>query len=451
MELEAEPRVMSALLGNEHADRQAWVDGRAGEAERGILARDARVTTRQRNCRPALLAIRRGEGLTVEDWSGRRYMDLHGNNCHHIGYRHPRLLAGLAEQLAELTCTVRGFTNEVFVTLAERLAGLWPGRDGRVFMLPGGAAANDLALAVARVHTGRQKFMSFDDSFHGRSYGAISLSGAAAHRSPRLGPLLPGALYVPSFRADEAGDAESAARASFDAICDGLAKRDVACFFAEPMMMDSRRPPVWYWPEVRALCNDCGSLLVFDEVPTGLGKMGAMFSSELFDTRPDMTVLGKALGGSALPVAAVIVDGALDSAPELNLGYFTHEKNPMMARAAIETLDVIAEEGLVDNAVSCGRYALERLESVRRRHSRLCPRPARGQGMMLSFDIDAAADETRNEALAATIFYRGLERGLILNYPAYGRSLTLSFPLIAKPDDVDQAIDILDATLADLT
>lgn len=442
---------MTALLSNERTNRGAWVYGRASDDDRRLLSADAKVTTKQQNCRPALLAIRRGEGLMVEDWSGRRYMDLHGNNCHHIGYRHPRLLAGLAEQLSELTCNVRGFTNEAFVTFAERLAGLWPGRDGRVFMVPGGAAANELALAVARVHTGRHKFMSFDDSFHGRSFGAVSLSGAPAHRSPRLGPLLPGAVYATSFRTARPDEAESAAEASLEAIRDALETRDVACFFAEPMMMDSRRPPDWYWPAVREHCDRCGTLLIFDEVPTGLGKMGKMFSSELFAVRPDITVLGKALGGGALPVAAVVVDGALDSAPELNLGYFTHEKNPLMARAALETLRIIEDECLVENALACGRYAFERLEWMRRRHCHLIPRPARGQGLMLSIDIAADNDETRDEALATTIFFRCIDRGLILNYPAYGSSITLSFPLIARLADIDRAVCILDAALTELS
>ena len=442
---------MVRLLTNKLTDREACVYGRAGPDDRQILLRDAKVTTHQRNCRPALLAIRRGEGLMVEDWAGRFYMDLHGNNCHHIGHRHPRLIAGLAEQMSELTCSVRGFTNDVFVTFAEQLAALWPGRDGRVFMVPGGAAANELALAVARVHTGRHKFTSFDDSFHGRSFGAASLSGAPAHRSPRLGPLLPGAIYAKSFRSVRDDNAESTARDSLEAIRDALQDRDVACLFAEPMMMDSRRPPDWYWPAVRQLCDDCGTVLVFDEVPTGLGKMGAMFCSELFAVRPDITVLGKALGGGALPVAAVIVDGTLDSAPELNLGYFTHEKNPLMARAAIETLGIISDEGLVENAETCGSYALQRLESIRSRHRHVFAEPARGQGLMLSIDVDAGFSETRNEALAATIFYRCMDRGLILNYPAYGRSLTLSFPLIAKPADVDQAMGVLDDALSELT
>src|SRR5690606_15217952 len=98
------------------------------------------------------------------------------------------------------------------------------------------------------------------------------------------------------------------------------------------------------------LCDDNGTLLIFDEIPTGLGKTGRLFASEHVGVRPDMTVLGKSLGGGMLPLAAVIADAALDVAPELSLGHYTHEKNPVTARAALATIEIIEGEGLVENA-----------------------------------------------------------------------------------------------------
>ena len=289
----------SNLLSNTTTDREAWVFGQSRGEDRRVLEQDIAYTTRQANCRPPLLAIKQAEGIYVEDHSGRRYLDLHGNNCHHIGYRNPVLMAALTEQMATVTCNNRGFTNDVFVRFAERLSNLWPGADGRVFMVPGGAAANELALAVARVHTGCHKSITFDDSYHGRSFGALSLTGSPLHRSPRLGPLLPGNAYVPSFR-PKAGTGplvEDAARSSLAAIRHRLeAEGGFACVLAEPMANDAHRPPEWYWPAVRDLCDRHGTLLIFDEVPTGLGKMGALFSNSLFDVGPDMTVLGKGVG-----------------------------------------------------------------------------------------------------------------------------------------------------------
>ena len=127
------------------------------------------------------------------------------------------------------------------------------------------------------------KCLTFDDSYHGRSFGALSLTGSPAERSPRLGPLLPGSIRVPSFRPAlcpaSAGD-ELAAEESLSAIREAMREQgDIACVVAEPMAIDARRPPDWYWPGVRALCDRHGALLIFDEVPTGLGKMGEFCSA----------------------------------------------------------------------------------------------------------------------------------------------------------------------------
>lgn len=441
------------LRSNSAADRAEWAFGRSEEEDLRVLRQDSAYTTRQANCRPALLAIKRARGIRVEDHAGRRYIDLHGNNCHHIGYQHPVLVEALTMQLSRLSHNSRGFTNDVFAELAQRMSTLWPGRHGRLFMVPGGAAANELALAIARVHTGRYKSITFNDSYHGRSFGAVSLTGESVHRSPRLGPLLPGAMHVPSFRPrhNAADDREQLAKESYEAMRSLMQQEgDIACVLAEPIANDCHTPPDWYWPSVRELCHRHGSLLIFDEVPTGLGKMGTLFNSTMFDTRPDMTVLGKALGGGALPVAAVVVDGSLDSSPELNLGYFTHEKNPLMARAALTTLEIITGDDLVGHALACGAFALDELERVRERHSFLIPRPVRGRGLMLSFDIRIDEyDQSRNELVASSVFYRCMEMGVIPNYPARGSNVTLSFPLVTTQPDVREVCAVLDRVLGE--
>ncbi len=434
--------------------REQWVYHWARAQDAPILERDSRRTMHQANNRPAFLAIRAAEGSFVEDHSGRRYLDLHGNNCHHIGYRHPDLIAGLIDQLSTLPFNIRGFTNEIFVQLAERLAALWPGNDGRLFLVPGGAAAIELALALARVHSGRYKSISFADSYHGRSLGAIGLTGVKRHRSERLGPLLPGALHVPSFKPSQdperaaAADPEVAARSSLDAIHSTMKQEgDIACIIAETIGNGGYRPPDWYWPEVRELCDRHGSLLIFDDIPTGLGKTGALFNSEHFGVTPHMTVLGKALGGTAMPAAAVIADGRLDSAPELNLGYFTHEKNPLMARAALITLEIIQKQNLAERATTLGDALLQCMEEIQRHHSSIVT-DVRGEGLMLSLDLTSADCEAAGASrLAHSVFFRCIEKGVILNYPSYGATLTLSFPLNIAHEHVDLAIRVLNEAL----
>lgn len=430
--------------------REQWIYAWAGDEDALVLKRDSQRTMHQANNRPAFLAVRAAEGSFIEDHSGRRYLDLHGNNCHHIGYRHPDLIAGLVEQLSTLPFNIRGFTNEIFVLLAERLAALWPGNDGRLFLVPGGAAAVELALALARVHTGRYKSISFADSYHGRSLGAIGLTGVERHRSPRLGPLLPGALHVPSFKPSQDPDPELAARSSLEAI-DGTLKRegDIACVIAEAVGNGGYRPPDWYWPEVRALCDRHGTLLIFDDIPTGLGKTGALFNSEHFGVSPDMTILGKALGGTAMPVAAVIADGRLDTAPELNLGYFTHEKNPLMARAGLITLDIIQKQDLAARATTLGGEVLQRLSEIQERHAAIVT-AVRGEGLMLSLDLAGEdGDAAGADRLANTVFFRCLEKGVILNYPSYGATLTLSFPLTVAREHIDLVVTALDEALGE--
>ncbi len=139
---------------------------------------------------------------------------------------------------------------------------------------------------------------------------------------------------------------------------------DVAAVVAEPIRSNAYVPPPGFWAEVRAACDAHGALLVFDEVPNGLGKTGRFFAFEHFGAVPDIVVLGKALGGGILPLAAVIARRDLDVAGDLSVGHYTHEKNPLLARAGLTTLDILEQEGLVERASRLGAWALDRLRAL---------------------------------------------------------------------------------------
>ena len=126
----------------------------------------------------------------------------------------------------------------------------------------------------------------------------------------------------------------------------------IACLVAEPIRTNCHVPPVGLWPEVRRLCDRHGALLIFDEIPSGLGKTGKFFAFEHVGTVPDAVVLGKALGGGMLPISAVVADARLNIAPKLDLGHYTHEKNPLTTRAALTTIEIIENEGLVAAAAA---------------------------------------------------------------------------------------------------
>ena len=275
--------------------------------------------------------------------------------------------------------------------LAELLLKGWPGGAGKVLLTTGGSDAVELAMKIARVATGRYKTISFYDSYDGNGFGALSVGGRAADRSPRLGPLLDGALHVaPFYLRDDSGneqtDSPRAAQASLEAIKFVFSREpEIAAFIAEPIRSTPHVPPDWYWPEVRKLCDQHGALLIFDEIPTGLGKMGRKFSCEHAGARPDITVVGKALGGGVVPLAGVIARADLDCSPELSLGHYTHEKNPFSARAAVTTLQIIEDDGLIAHAAALGKRAEARVTKMAQRQKLV--KRFRGHGLLFAIEI----------------------------------------------------------------
>lgn len=397
------------------------------------------------------MGIRKAQGAWIEDHSGRRYLDLYGNNCHHIGYAHPKLTARLKRQIDELAFVSRGFTSEASTMLAEELARRWCRPGGKVVTVPTGSAAVEVALMISRANTGRYKTISFYDSYHGRSAGALSVGGTYKDHPARLGPLLAGALHVPPFYGltpELRKDPERAAQVSLEAMRTAFEQeRDIAAVLFEPVRNSPHVAPTWYVAQVRQLCDRFGAVLIFDEIPTGLGKTGRFFNSEHSGIAPDITLLGKALGGAAVPVAAVLVDTRLDTGGDLNLGYFTHERNPLLATAALATLEIIDEEDLVARAREIGDFALAGLTGVAGRSKII--REVRGAGLMLAMDFDFEQGAQAGEMIAEYVYRTCLDAGLIAVFPR-GSTLTLSAPLIISRGDMGRALQILEASVQDV-
>jgi 4-aminobutyrate aminotransferase len=221
---------------------------------------------------------------------------------------------------------------------------------------------------------------------------------------------------------------------------------DVAAVVAEPARAVPYIPPPGFWQTVRQACDDHGALLIFDEIPTGLGKTGRMFACEHDEVVPDILVLGKALGGGMLPIAATLCRPELDVGGDYAFGHYTHEKNPITARAALTTLEIIEEEGLVERAASLGRRALARLQDMQDRHPAIGD--VRGRGLLLGLDLVRDREsKTPATDLAEAVYYRALDRGLSFKI-SMGSVLTLSPPLVITEAQLDDALDILDDCLA---
>lgn len=430
--------------------RAAWQAAALDEATRDLLAADARYFLRQSVSTPCLNAIAKAEGIWIEDVAGRRYMDFHGNNVHHIGYGHPRLKRAIAEQMDALPFAPRRYACETAVALASKLSSIAPQGGAKILLTTGGSDAIEVAVKIARTATGRFKTLSFWDAFHGAGVGASALSGETLFRSGPAAPLVPGATHVAPFGSYRCPYGTATAEASGDACARMIEyvlerESDIAALVAEPIRAVPYVPPAGFWQRVRAACDRHGTLLIFDEIPAGLGKTGRMFACEHDGVAPDILVLGKALGGGILPIAAVLAHPRLDVAEDWAFGHYTHEKNPVTSRAALTTIQIIEEEGLVENAARVGAMALDRMEQMKARLPQVGD--VRGRGLLLGIELvkSRSTKEPDNDLAEATM-YAALDAGLSFK-TTMGNVLTLTPPLTITQDEMLRALDILEQAI----
>jgi len=441
--------------------RTAWQAKALDPTTRRILADDSDHFLHQSVSTPCLNAIAKAEGIWIEDTAGRRYMDFHGNNVHHIGYGHPRLKAAIAKQMDDLPFAPRRYANEVANALAAKLAAIAPGRLSKLLLTTGGSDAVEVAVKVARTATGRFKTLSFWDAFHGAGVGAGALSGEALFRSGPAAPLVAGASHVAPFgcyrcayghEVDGSGQPNLAAcKLACARMVDYVLERegDVAAVIAEPARAVPYVPPPGFWQAVRQSCARHGVLLIFDEIPTGLGKTGRMFACDHDGVAPDLLVIGKGLGGGILPIAACLARDGLDVGGDWAFGHYTHEKNPVTARAALTTIEIIEDEGLVENAGRLGAVALERLDDMRRRIPAIGD--VRGRGLLLGIElVEDRATKAPARDLAETVMYAALDAGLSFK-TTMGNVLTLTPPLTVTEAEMLRALDIIEAALWGVT
>ncbi|WP_131114509.1 (R)-1-hydroxy-2-aminoethylphosphonate ammonia-lyase [Lichenihabitans psoromatis] len=423
--------------------RAAWRAGLNSET-RQLLDDDERVFLHQSLSTPCLDVIERAEGATLIDVEGRRILDFHGNSVHQLGHGHPRVVAAIKAELDTLPFCPRRYTNRSAIALADRLGRLAPDPLAKVLLAPSGAAAVGMALKLARYATGRHKTLSFWDAFHGANLDTIGVGGEALFRQ-NLGPMMPGGEHLPPLHLASRFFGDDRPFERFADYIDYVLELqgDVAAVLAEPMRWTTvEPPPPGFWARVRDSCSRHGALLIFDEIPSCLARTGTMFVCEQAGATPDILVIGKGLGGGIMPMAAIIADATLDCAPQAALGHYTHEKSPVGCAAALATLDVIADEGLVARANELGRIGLDRLKGLMSRHPMV--RDVRGLGCYFGLEIggpDAAATADR-------LLYACLRRGLSFKLGG-GTVVTLCPPLTITEAEFEQAFAILDDGLAE--
>lgn len=435
---------------NRSSAREDWQARQLGKETRSLLDADAKVFLHQALSTPCLNALDAASGASLRDLDGRYLLDFHGNYLHQVGYGHPAVVQAIHKQMDNLSFCPRRYTNRPAVALAERLTQLAPGRLDRLLFAPGGALATGMALKIARMATGRFKTISMWDSFHGASLDAVSVGGEAIFRNG-IGPLLPGAEHAPppnpmecpwDCRAREVCRLKCAEYVAYMLEKEG----DVAAVVGETVRAAPHIPPPDYWKIIREACDRHGALLILDEIPHALGRTGKNYTCEHFGVEPDLLVIGKGLGGGIFPLAAVLARGDLnDAVRDRAIGHYTHEKNPVACAAGLAALDVIEEEGLLKHAETMGTRLLRGLEALVEKHPSAMG--ARGLGLLCGLDLRDPTTGKKNCDAAERTMYRAMERGLSFKVSG-GNTLTLTPALTITADEIDRALDILDASLS---
>src|ERR1700761_438843 len=426
-----------------------------GPKAQEIIERDnAIISPSYTRCYP--LVMKRGEGAVAEDVDGNRFLDFAaGIAVAATGHSHPHVVKAIQDQAANfLHMCGADFYYQGMVDLAERLARLTPGNvPRRVYYGNSGADAVEAAMKLARLHTGRDKFIAFFGGFHGRTMGALSLTGSKLVQRRGFGPMLPvfHAPYPDCYRMPHEDPAQCGA-GSIEFLEERLFKtilppEEVAAVVVEPIQGEGGylAPHKNFHQQLRRIADQYGMLLIHDEVQSGMGRTGRMFASEHFGVVPDIVTLAKGIA-SGMPVSAMIARAdIMDWGPGTHASTFGG--NPVCIAAALATLDLL-EESLIENARVMGDYLMSRMKSWPQRFRYVGD--VRGIGLMIGVEfVRDQATKERGPELRDRLETLAFERGL-LTLGCGMNSLRICPPLIITREQADCAVDILEECLRSL-
>ena len=404
------------------------------------------------------LVAKSGRGIRITDVDGNEFLDFAaGIAVNSTGHCHPEVVAAIQKQAAELLhVSGSDFYYEHMMQLAERLSAIAPMRGPHKFYYGNsGSEAVECALKIARYHTGRQQVISFFGAFHGRTMGALSLTGSKTQQRRKFSPLVPGVTHVRypyTYRGCTGGAQEQEAFALgcaryienvlFKAT---VAPEEVAAIFVEPIQGEGGYivAPSIFLQELRRICDKHGILLVSDEVQSGVGRTGKWWAIEHAGVEPDIVCIAKGIA-SGMPLSVCMTRAEImDWKPGSHAS--TYGGNPVAIAAAMATLDIIEREGMA-NAAKVGAAMLDRMQSWPKRFANVGE--VRGRGLMLAMEI--VKDQTSREpapALRNRIEELAFERGLMV-LGCGETSLRMSPPLILCQEEADIALDILEECIS---
>jgi putrescine aminotransferase len=379
-----------------------------------------------------------GQGSIIEDIMGRKFIDcLGGFGVYNMGIRHPKIVAAVEAQLKRMPLSSQELLDPLRGFLAELLGELAPGDLQECFFISNGTDAVEGALKLARLYTKKSGFISTTGGFHGKSMGSLSVMGRAVYRKP-FQPLLSGIHFV------DYGDIKDLEREMKKLLDLG---EDIAAIILEPVQGEAGAvvPPDDYLPRVRQLCNDYNTLLILDEVQTGMGRTGRVFACEHWNVVPDILCLGKALGGGVMPLSCFMSTPKIWKVLEDNpfLHSSTFGGNPLACAAGIAAINVMLEEDLPRQAAEKGNYLMKRLRAIQALYPEIL-KQVRGKGLLIGLEF---ADRFIGYRVAAGLFKRGvLVAGTLLS----ARTIRIEPALNISYELLDQMLDKLADTLKQL-
>jgi 4-aminobutyrate aminotransferase len=423
-----------------------------GPKARAILERDAEVVSPSYP-RDYPFVMSHGRGAEVWDVDGNRFLDFAaGIAVCATGHAHPQVVQAIKDAADGFLHISSDYWHEGQVRLGEKVAELDPLQEPVLsFFTQSGTESVEGALKLARLATGRPRFIGFLGGFHGRTMGSLAFTSSKYTQQSGYFPTMPGVTHVPypnSYRPVLTGDDQGQAvldyieHVLFEA---NVPAGEVAAILVEPVLGEGGYivPPDSFLPGLRALCDRHGILLIFDEVQCGVGRTGKMFAGQHWGVAPDIMTLAKGLG-SGMPIGLIVAKKKImENWPRGSHGN-TFGGNPICCAAALATLELVEKE-CAANAAEVGAHFMERLRELQGRHEVIGE--VRGKGLMIGVELvmDRSTKEPARE-LCEAVLHRAFHNGLILL--SCGLS-TVRFmpPLMITQDDVDEALTILEASI----
>ena len=405
----------------------------------------------------APIVIEKGRGAVVTDVQGREYLDcFSGVSVVNAGHCNPEVIAAAKAQMDKLIhCSSYFYHVQPVADLAEKMAHLAPRGLTKTFFGNSGAEAVEGALKLARLYTGKTEFIALQGSFHGRSFGALSITGNQG-RKKRGGPYATGVTFVPApytYRSSWPDDSEECGRQCAKAVEEAIrfsTSGDVAAFIAEPVMGEGGIivPPGIYFNDVIRGLDQHGILFIADEVQSGFGRTGKMFAIEYYGVEPDIMTTAKGIA-DGFPLSAFTARPEIAAAYQPGDHFSTFGGNPVSCAAALANIEFIQKENLCRRSAENGEYALAKLRELQMGNPLIGE--VRGLGLMIGIELVKDEKHTPAAAEADAIRETMLRRGILIGVGgSYGNVVRFQPPLVISRQQIDEALSVFAESLQEL-